>query len=84
MDPEASPFAGAFPVALAATAQATSAAGFVASQLVEAVGAPEVGQAYPAARPHLAVLPGLLLPRPDLPPEAAPALQFPLQARVLP
>ena len=75
MDPPATPFAGAFPVALAAIVLASSAAGSAVFQLVEAV-APEVGQAYPAARRHLVVLPGLLLPRPGSRQEvaAAPAL----------
>lgn len=80
MDLPANLFAAAFPVVLAAIVLASSAAGLAEFQLVEAVAAPEVGQAYPAAHQHSVVLPELLLPRPDSPLEVAPAPPFPRRA----
>lgn len=77
LDPPANLFAAAFPAALAAIVLASLAAGWAAFQLVEAVAAPEVEQAYPAARRHLAVLPELLLLRLDWPLAVAAALVLP-------
>ena len=74
----ANPFDGAFPVAPAAIAPATSAAGFAASQLVEAVA--EVGLVYPGDRQNLPALPELLRLRPGSPLEVAAVLVLPLPA----
>ena len=77
-------FADAFPVALAAIVLASSAAGSAASQFAEAVVAPEVELAYPAARQHSVALQELPLLHPDSPPEAAAPVLRPLQERALP
>src|SRR5438270_1401061 len=81
LDPPANLFGGAFPAVLAAIAPGSSAAGWAAFQLVEAVAAPEVELAYPGARRHLVVLPELLLLRPDSLRAVAVELALPLARR---
>ena len=80
LGPAANLFAAASAATLAAIARVSLAAGSAASQLVEAVGAQEVGQGYPVARRRLPARLEFLLLLPDsLEVAAGPAL--PLQAR---
>ena len=83
LDPQAILFGGAFPVAPAAIARASWAAGSAASQLVEAEAVQSrVGQAYPADRHCLLVRLELPLLRPDsLEVAAVPVFQVPLRVR---
>ena len=84
LDLPANLFVGAFPAALATVAQATSAAGFAASQLVDVAEAQgRVAQAYPVGhRRCLFVRLVLLLPHPGSPLDVAPVLQFQRQLQV--